>query len=222
MILCPMQILPSSNAGRIRLGILVALLLVAAYVSNIQVLCYYLTYSPREGDVIFQSLPHGELADAIEGVTHSPYSHCGVLIREGGKWGVIESIGNVHTTPLLRWMQRGRSAGIAVFRLDPKYSQVIPEFKKNLKSYSGLPYNFDYTMADDQMYCSGLVYKAFLKTTGVQMGTLQKLGELDWKPYESFIKSIQSDHLPLDRVMITPASLSLAPQLHEIYRMGIP
>lgn len=217
-----MKILPSTIAGRVRLSLLVGLFLVAAYFSNIQVLYYYLAYSPREGDIVFQSLPHCELADAIEGVTHSPFSHCGVVIREGGKWVVIESIANVHTTPLLRWMQRGRSAGIAVFRLDPKYTPIIPEFTKNLSSYSGLPYNFDYTMADDQMYCSGLVYKAFLKTTGEQMGTLQKLGELDWKPFESFIKSIQSDHLPLDRVMITPASLSRAPQLHEICRMGIP
>lgn len=216
-----MKILPSNIAGKVRLSLLLVLFLAAAYFSNIQVLYYYLTYSPREGDVVFQSLPHGELADAIEGVTHSPFSHCGVVIREGNEWVVIESISNVHTTPLLRWMQRGRSAGMAVFRLDPKYDPIIPDFKRNLKSYLGLPYNYDYTLSDEQMYCSGLVYKAFLKTTGNHIGKLQKLGELDWKPFESFIKSIQCDHLPLDRVMITPVSLSRAPQLHEIYRKGI-
>jgi hypothetical protein len=216
-----MKILPSSIAGRVRLSLLVVLFLVAAYFSNIQVLYYYLTYSPREGDIVFQALPHCELADAIEGVTHSPFSHCGVVIREGNGWVVIESISNVHMTPLLRWMQRGRSAGVAVFRLDPKYDHLIPDFKKNLKSYLGLPYNYDYTLSDEQMYCSGLVYKAFLKTTGDHIGTLQKLGELDWKPFESFIKSIQGNSLPLDRVMITPVSLSRAPQLHEIFRKGI-
>ena len=212
---------PSTFAGKVRLFLLLGALLCTAYFSNVQVIYYYLAYSPHEGDVIFQSLPHADLVDAIEGVTHSPFSHCGVVIRDGNRWVVIESICNVHTTPLLRWMQRGRSAGFSVYRLDGKYENIIPNFKKNLNSYLGLPYNYDFTMSDKEIYCSGLVYKAFLKTTGEQLGSLEKLGNLDWKPFEKFIKSDQGDFLPLDRMMITPVSLSHASQLHEIYRKGI-
>jgi hypothetical protein len=65
-----------------------------------------------------------------------------------------------------------------------------------------------------------LVYLAFDKASGEKMGTLEKLGDLDWKPYEHFIQSEQGGRLPLDRVMITPASLAHAPQLHEVYRTG--
>jgi hypothetical protein len=216
-----MNILPSTTAGKLRFSVLLVALICTAYFSKIQVLYYYLSYSPQEGDIIFQSLPHGELVDAIEGVTHSPFSHCGVVIRDGNKWVVIESISNVHTTPLLRWMQRGRGAGFAVYRLDCKYQNKISDFKRNLKSYLGLPYNYEFTMSDKEMYCSGLVYKAFLKTTGEQMGSLQKLGDLDWKPFEDFIKSDQGNELPLDRVMITPDSLSHAKQVHEILKEGI-
>ena len=216
-----MKILPTTFATKVRFILLVVALLCTCYFSNAQVFYYYLAYSPKEGDIIFQSLPHDGLVDAIEGVTHSPFSHCGVVIRENNKWVVIEAISNVHTTPLLGWMLRGRSAGIAVYRLNSKYEYEIPDFKKNLNSYLGLPYNYDYTMSDKEMYCSGLIYKAFFKTTGEQMGNLEKLGDLDWKPFESFIKSDQGNELPLNRIMITPASLSHANQIHEIYRKGI-
>jgi hypothetical protein len=43
----------------------------------------YLRYSPKEGDLVFQSLPKMDLVVAIEGVTHSPYSHVGIVIKKG-------------------------------------------------------------------------------------------------------------------------------------------
>jgi uncharacterized protein YycO len=79
-----------------------------------------------------------------------------------------------------------------------------------------MPYDYNYEISDKAIYCSELVYKAFEKTTGEQMGKLEKLGDLDWQPYTSFIKSVQGNKLPLDRVMITPKSLSEAPQI-ELY-----
>jgi hypothetical protein len=73
---------------------------------------------------------------------------------------------------------------------------------------------------NEGVYCSDLVYLSFQKTSGEKMGTLEKLGDLDWKPYEHFILAEQNGKLPLDRLMITPAALAAAPQLHEIFRTG--
>jgi len=215
-----MKLFPSALAASIRLGVFVCILFTVSYTFNAQVLFYRLAYAPKEGDIVFQSLPREELVDAIEGVTHSPYSHCGVVLRRDDRWVVIESILDVHETPLLLWMQRGRKAGFAVYRLDPKYAAAIPEFKKHLLAYTGFPYDYDYELSDKAIYCSELPYKAFYKATGEEMGTLEKLGDLDWKPFEGFIKSMQGNKLPLDRLMITPASLSNAKQLHEVYRKG--
>ncbi len=107
-----------------------------------------------------------ELVDAIEGVTHSPYSHCGVILREKNRWVVIESIGEVRETPLFEWMQRGRGAGVAVYRLKSKYASALPEFKKQLITYLGRRYDYDYAMSDDAIYCSELPFKAFRTVTG--------------------------------------------------------
>jgi hypothetical protein len=225
------RLLPSNRGEWLRLlGLLfVSALLIyfnreqcSFLITRAPVVYYNLRYTPQEGDVVFQSLPHGNLVDAIEGITHSPYSHCGVVLRnDKNQWVVIESIFNVHETPLFLWLLRGRDGDFASYRLDPKYSPLIPEFKKDLLSYMGRPYDFDYDMTNDQaIYCSDLVYLAFDKASGEKMGTLQKLGDLDWKPYEHFIQSEQGGRLPLNRVMITPASLAHAPQLHEVYHSG--
>lgn len=216
-----MKILPPNRRGRLRLLALLGVLLGVGYFCNAQVLVYYLGYSPREGDIVFQSLPSGDLVKAIEGITHSPFSHCGVVLRENGHWVVMEAIGNVHATPLLFWMIRGRSAGIAAYRLDDRYAGLLPAFKQNLAKFSGLPYDYNYSMSDTEIYCSELPYKAFLQASGEEMGKLEKLGDLDWKPFEGFIRSVQGNLLPLDRLMITPCSLSHARQLHEVYRRGI-
>lgn len=199
---------------------LLAILVVVAYFSQAQVIAYRLGYAPQEGDIIFQSLPHADLVEAIEGITHSPYSHCGVVLKEKGEWIVFESIGHVHGTPLMLWMQRGRGAAIAVYRLKPEFQKYLPEFRKQLLAYEGYNYDYDYKIADNEIYCSELPYQAYLKTTGQPLGKLEKLGDLDWKPYEVFIRSVQGNKLPLDREMITPKSLAEAPQLQEVYRRG--
>lgn len=217
-----MQIWPSNRSGRLRLVGFLCALLVAAYFGHLQDYYYYFRYEPKEGDIIFQSLPHNDLVDAIEGITYSPYSHCGVVLKDDKDvWVVIEAIGNVHETPLLGWIKRGRGGDFSVYRLDPKYVSPIPKFKRELLNFEGRPYDYNYDMSNDQAaYCSSLAYLAFQKATGEQMGQLQKLRDLDWKPFAAFIMTEQNGALPLDRVMITPASLARAPQLHEVYHSG--
>jgi len=225
------RLLPAKRGERLRLlGLLIAFAILAYFnraqcyflFTRLPVVYYYFRYTPEEGDVVFQSLPHGDLVDAIEGITHSPYSHCGAVLRnDKGQWVVIESIFNVHKTPLFLWLFRGRGGNFAAYRLDAKYSPLIPEFKRDLLFYEGQPYDYDYDMtASNGVYCSDLVYLAFDHASGEKMGTLEKLGDLDWKPFEHFIQSEQQGKLPLDRAMITPASLARAPQLREVYHSG--
>jgi hypothetical protein len=214
-----MRVLPSSFAERMRLVPLVCVVLIAAFFAHLQDYYYYFRYSPQEGDVIFQSLPHNDLVDAIEGITASPYSHCGVVLRDKTKmWVVMEALGNVHETPLLEWIKRGRKGDFAVYRLNKRYDPFVPKFKDRLLVFEGAPYDSNYDMTNGHsLYCSDLVYLAFEKASGEKLGKLEKLRDLDWKPYEGFIKSDQDGTLPLDRIMITPASLARASQLKEVY-----
>lgn len=174
-------------------------------------------YQPAEGDVVFQSLPHNPLIDAIEGATASPFSHCGILHRAGGGWVVIEAIGPVRETPLTAWIAQGRDRHYTAFRLDARYRGRIPAFIQAAQSYAGRPYDIHYDLDDAAIYCSELIYKAFQRATGERLGKLQKFGELEWQPHAAVIRQIEGGNVPVERLMITPRSLSEATQLTKIF-----
>jgi hypothetical protein len=174
-------------------------------------------YSPREGDILFQSLPYTPLAAAIEGVSSSPFSHCGVVTKSDSGWLVLEAIGPVQETPLDKWIARGRSSYFAAFRMLPPYDAAIPRFLESVRSYLGRPYDILYELDDEKIYCSELIYKAFVAATGKPLGEAKPLGELNWKPHQEFIKQITGGKLPLERIIITPVALSKAPELRKIY-----
>ncbi len=175
------------------------------------------TYQPQEGDIAFQSLPHNPLIDTIEGATHSPFSHCGILHRSGNGWQVIEAIGPVKETALKDWEIQGRDGRFTVYRLRPRYRGRIPAFIKAAQTYEGRPYDLHYSMDDDAIYCSELIFKAFRTAAGEEMGRLQRLGDLDWKPYARFIEQLEGGHVPVGRIMITPRALSEASQIEKIF-----
>lgn len=117
----------------------------------------YWSYQPLEGDILFQSLPHSPLVDAIEGVTASPYSHCGIVAKEHGRWIVYEAFHNVEAIPLKQFLFRGRDLRFAVYRLKSPFQQYVPATIANAKTYLGRPYDVRYRMDDERIYCSELI-----------------------------------------------------------------
>lgn len=178
-------------------------------------------YEPQAGDLIFQSLPHGPLTDAIEGATKSPFSHVGIVTQENGRWMVLEAIGPVVRTGLDDYLRRGRGGGFAVYRFDPRYADQLGAVIAAGAKHLGKPYDFHYDFDDASIYCSELIFKAFKVATGEELGTVRKLGDLDWRPHEQLIRTIELGGLPLERRMITPRDLSEAKQLKEVLRKGI-
>jgi hypothetical protein len=175
------------------------------------------SYSPKQGDLVFQSLPHNSLVDAIEGVSKSPLSHCGIVVQLDGKWFVLEALGKVIYTPLDRWEARGRKRAFSVSRFNAHNSIDISKFIESAKTYLGKDYDFHYAFDNDDIYCSELPFLAFKAVTGKPLGQVRKLGEMNWKPHEAFIRSVEKGNLPLERTMITPVDLSKAPELETIY-----
>jgi len=174
-------------------------------------------YSPKEGDILFQSLPYNPLTIAIAGVSSSPLSHCGIVTRANGDWMVLEAIGPVKETPLDIWISRGRSSYFSAFRILPPHEGAIPNFISSARSYLGRPYDILYELDDEKIYCSELIYKAFKAATGKPLGQAKPLGELNWKPHEDFIRHVTGGQLPLERIIILPVALSEAPELQKVY-----
>jgi uncharacterized protein YycO len=160
----------------------------------------------REGDLIFQSLPRNKLVDAIEGMTQSEWSHCGVVMRENGAWVVYEALGDVHHTPLVSWIRRGRDNGrFAVYRIKDTTAFDIEKLRAALQSFWGKPYDYHYAPDDSAIYCSELIYKAFDRAAGIQIGEWQPLGSMHWKPFEAFLLTIEPV-IPLGCPIVSPVS----------------
>lgn len=172
----------------------------------------------REGDILFQTL-FGQLCKVIEGVTQSPLSHCGIVVRsENGDLAVLEAIsGGVRETPLYDWVARGRDCVFAAYRLKKEKREHIPVIIEACRTYLNRPYDTRYMMDDERIYCSELIYKGYKMATGENLGKIVALGSLNWEPYSADIEELEGGRVPLDRLMITPAHLSRAEQLECIF-----
>jgi cell wall-associated NlpC family hydrolase len=112
-------------------------------------------YAPQVGDVLFQSLPHNELTDAIEGASKSPYSHCGIVVKRGEAWLVLEANGpGVREIELDLWILQGRGSGFATYRFKAKYTPQIGSIIAAARKFLGKPYDIHYDLDDAKIYCS--------------------------------------------------------------------
>lgn len=175
----------------------------------------YLGYKPKYGDVVFQSLPHNLLVDTIEGVSASRLSHCGIIIKEGESFYVLEALGKVKKTPLFEFFNRGRRKGLLVYGFIDE-SEGVTTAKGCLK-YLSFPYDSKYEMDDQKIYCSELIYKGFWECGRGNIADLQRLDTLNYLPYEKEIKYFNDGIIPLDRLMITPVGLSESRYLKLTY-----
>ena len=60
-----------------------------------------------DGDIIFQTSLSSQ-SEAIQIVTHSKYSHMGMLYKNGTEIYVLEAVQPVKLTPLKKWIARGK------------------------------------------------------------------------------------------------------------------
>ena len=208
-------------AGGVLVAMLLAVLGALAYAFGPACAAYW-DYQPQEGDVIFQSLPHSRLVNAIEGATRSPFSHCGVVGKQDGRWVVYEAYDGVGATPLREFLFRGRNQGFAVYRLKADRQQHVPEMLKCVRSYLGRPYDVRYRFDDEAIYCSELIFKAYRDASdGEELGDVVKFGALNWQPFEATVRHYETGPVPVDREMITPKDLALAPQLELVFSHAI-
>jgi hypothetical protein len=178
------------------------------------------TYAPQVGDLWFQSLPHGAVIDTIEGSTHSPYSHCGILVKQEDRWQVLEAIGPVKFTPASQWIAQGRGNQLSCYRLKVEHQRHIPGMIAAARQMVGKPYDIQYEFDDAKIYCSELIFKAYRSTAKQDLGKRVTLGQLDWKPYEQVVRAITGGTVPLGREMITPRDLAAASQLDLVRPWG--
>jgi hypothetical protein len=212
-----MKILPQNRADRIRFACLVCLLAGVGVFYRLDRVVAFCLSDKQVGDVVFQSLPKGPRVETIEGVTRSEWSHCGILVRRDGKWMVAEAIGQVRYTPLYLWVVRGRRAKVESYRLVEQPGDLDGKLEAGIETMLGRQYDYRYAPEDDEIYCSELVHKVYDRAFGIKIGEWERLGDLNWRPHEGFIRETENGTLPLDRLMVTPVGLTRSPLVRRVF-----
>lgn len=169
----------------------------------------------RSGDVVLQTSKSRQ-SEAIQLATDSPYSHVGIVeVTPRGTY-VVEAIGKVSRTPWRAWRLRGEGGKVTIRRprgLSPKQlSKVLAE----ADAFLGKPYDARFGWDDDRIYCSELVYKAYLRGAGVEVGKLEKVRDLNISPIEAAVIQ-RYKVIPWNLELVTPASIARSPAFDTIY-----
>ena len=137
----------------------------------------------------------------------------GIILMKDRKPFVFEAVATVRYTPLDKWIKRGKGSHFVVKRLSNASSVLTPanlaHLRKTAKTFEGKPYDLTFEWSDRRIYCSELVWKIYQKTTGVEIGQLQKLREfkLDDPAVQQKMKERYGNQIPLDEPVISPVAM---------------
>ena len=166
----------------------------------------------RDGDVIFHTSRSSQSL-AIQRATGSQYSHMGLIVHRNGKPFVFEAVSTVRLTPLDQWIARGTGRHFVVKRLRNADSVLTPaalgKLRTEARRFAGRPYDLTFGWADDRIYCSELVWKAYDRALGIQIGGLQKVRDfnLSDSAVRAKMRERYGNNIPLDEPVISPVAM---------------
>jgi uncharacterized protein YycO len=165
-----------------------------------------------DGDLIFQT-SLSEQSKAIQLATKSKYSHCGLVFQIENDFYVFEAVQPVKHTPLDKWINRGQDGKYVIKRLKNAErvltSEVLIKMKKQGEMFNGKNYDITFEWSDDNMYCSELIWKIYQRTTGIEIGKLEKLSNFDLSnnAVKNKLKERYGNKIPINEIVISPAAI---------------
>jgi hypothetical protein len=174
--------------------------------------CRQHTPAVRDGDLIFQTSRSSQSL-AIQRATGSPYSHMGLIFIRDGQPYVFEAIATVRLTPLDRWIARGEGHHFVLKRLRNAETVLDPSGINRLHTaalrLAGRPYDLTFEWSDERIYCSELVWKAYDRGLGIDIGALQTLRDFNLTDpaVRAKMRERYGDSVPLNEPVISPVAM---------------
>lgn len=175
----------------------------------------------HSGDLIFQTSTSAQ-SKAIQLATKSKYSHCGIIYKEGNKLYVFEAVQPVKRTPLDKWIARGKGGHYVIKRLKNADQVLTADALKKMKqvgdSFTGKNYDLTFEWSDERIYCSELIWKVYQRSTGIEIGKLEKLRDFDLSSdiVKAKMKERYGNNIPLNEPVISPKAIYESELLNTI------
>lgn len=118
----------------------------------------------------------------------------------------------VRWTPLYKWICRGDSGHFVIKRVHanpPLSDEILKQLKTAGEQFLGKDYDWYFDWSNDKIYCSELVWKTYYNLTGLEIGKLQQINDLDLtnELVKTKMKERYGEKIPFDEKIITPASI---------------
>jgi hypothetical protein len=178
-------------------------------------------FALQDGDIVFSGSVLGQGA-AIIAATGSPFTHCGVVFKQDGRWMVIEAVQPVSVATLEDFMARGRKEVFTVRRLK---TAIAPDAYRKAREWAAAQVGRDYDLRfgwdDKKLYCSELVWKIY-QQAGIELCPPRRFRDYDLQRPE-VKKMIEQryggmDRLPMDEKVVAPSDLAASKLLMEVPR----
>lgn len=175
----------------------------------------------KDGDLIFQTSQSAQ-SQAIQVATKSKYSHCGIIYKKGDEYFVFEAIQPVQTTPLDKWIARGKDSHYVVKRLKDADKILTPSNLKKMKSagkkMEGKNYDLYFEWSNDRIYCSELIWKIYKEGTGIEIGNLEQLKDFDLSHpnVKAKLKERYGNNIPKNEKVISPSAMFNSELLYTV------
>lgn len=167
----------------------------------------------RDGDIIFVSNGSFDEGKAIQLVSKSPMTHCGVLFKEGNDWVVYEAVQPIKKTPLKDFHKTDNGETYAVRRLknadEVLTKDNLDKLQGALKKNEGKDYDHLFGWGNDKLYCSELVWKAYYESTKLKVGKIAMVGDFDLKDplVAKMVEARYGKNVPVTEPTITPGAV---------------
>jgi len=172
----------------------------------------------NDGDIIFQTSRSSQSL-AVQRATGSKYSHMGIVFFRGGKPYVLEAVSTVKFTPLSQWVARGVDGQFVVKRLrnsdEVLTSVALERLRAEAGKFTGRQYDLTFEWSDERIYCSELVWKAYDRSLGIQIGKLQKIRDFNLSDpsVKAKMRERYGSEIPLSEPVISPVAMFESPLL---------
>jgi hypothetical protein len=168
------------------------------------------------GDVVLQQLECGLRCDLFRDITHSRYTHAGVVIFDGRTRVVWEAFGPVGPTRLDEWAQRGKEQRLAVYRPSPAVKAKLEGIANALHGMKNLPDDPQYQWDDARLYASELVEKAFERGAQVQLVVPHPLGAGAFGSHADGVRHLTDGAFTVETPVVTPSDFAHSLQLTRV------
>ncbi len=143
----------------------------------------------------------------------------GMVMYRNGKPYVIEAIATVQYTAFEQWVARGAGRHFVVKRLRNAdillTTTALQQLRAAAGQFAGRRYDPFFGWSDDRIYCSELVWKAYDRGVGIQIGSLQKVRDFNLSDpaVKAKMHERYGEDIPLSESVISPVAMFKSPLL---------